>query len=277
MSTEYAAPDPAVAELVYRSEQESEREHRRLKDTSSDRLKAVVRDHREPEAARGNALLFLLTRRDPEMPTILLELFDDPNQNLWRSVIRAYRPDEPRIKEKLRRFLDDAHEQSWSGAALALARLQDSTILPRLQTWLLAGDRPHRNVAVQCLKAIDVPGAHALLRSGWDHGFADEEDRLVLAAALLDIGDLRGLAGLEAAARAAKGAWSVFAATSIYCHRSRRGLELMLGIIDDGDLEAQQSLVSQVWNFAKLPHAFTADGIHEARAWVESQLNGTAI
>ena len=48
----------------------------------------------------------------------------------------------------------------------------------------------------------------------------------------------------------------------------------MLGILDTGDLEAQQSLVSQIWNLTSLPHAFTADGVHEARAWIESQLAG---
>jgi hypothetical protein len=52
----------------------------------------------------------------------------------------------------------------------------------------------------------------------------------------------------------------------------RHHLELMLGIIDTGDLKAQQSLVNQIWNLTGLPHAFTADGIHEARVWIESQL-----
>ena len=86
------------------------------------------------------------------------------------------------------------------------------------------------------------------------------------------IGDKSGTAILETTARAARGTWSVFAATTIYFHDSRRGLETMLGILDRGDLEAQQSLVSQIWNRTNLPHAFTADGIHGARAWIESQL-----
>jgi hypothetical protein len=97
---------------------------------------------------------------------------------------------------------------------------------------------------------------------------------LVLAAALLDLGDKSGSAFLEATARAARGAWSVFAATTIYFHDSHLGLEFMLGILNTGDLDAQQSLVSQIWNLTSLPHAFTADGIHEARAWIESQLVG---
>jgi hypothetical protein len=272
MPVEYRAPDPGVAEFVYRSEQESERQVRRLKDASSDLLKTVARAAQEPEAARSNALLFLLMRRDPEMPAILLELFEDSNQHLWRQVVRSYRPDDARVKEKLRSLLDDGDEKNWSQAAVALARLQDQTLLPRLEAWLRIGDRPHRNVAVQCLKALDCPTARTLLRDCWDRGLGDEEDRLVLAAALLDLGDNSGSALLEATARAARGAWSVFAATTIWVHDSRSGLEFMLGILDTGDLRAQQSLVSQIWNLTSLPHAFTADGIHEARAWIDSQL-----
>ncbi|HJZ56065.1 MAG TPA: HEAT repeat domain-containing protein [Gemmataceae bacterium] len=234
----------------------------------------AARDPQEPEAARAQALLFLLTRRDPEMPGILLELFEDSNQRLWRLVVRSYRPDDPRVKEKLRRLLDDVDEQNWSEAAMALARLQDRTLLPQLEAWVRRADRPHRNAAVQCLKAFDSPRARSLLRDCWDRGLGNEEDRLVLAEALLDLGDNSGSAILEATARAARGAWSVVAATTIYCQDSRRGLEFMLGILDTGDLEAQQSLVSQIWNLTRLPHAFTADGIHEARAWIESQLAG---
>lgn len=272
MPVNYVAPDPAVAELVYRNQQESEQQHRRLRDMSSDLLKVVARDSLEPEAARAQALLFLLVRRDPEMPGILLELFEDPDQRLWRSVIRAYRPDDPRIKERLRRFVDEAQGQSWAAAALALARLRDRALLPRLEDWLRAGDRPHRNVAIECLKALDAPEARAALRDHWDRGPGDDEDRLVLAAALLSLGDPSGAALLDATARGAHGSWSVFAATSIYWHDSCRGLEFMRGILNTGDLEAQQSLVSQIWNLTSLPHAFTADGVHEARAWIESQL-----
>jgi hypothetical protein len=276
MPVDYVAPDPAVAEFVYRNEQESEQQCRRLRDVSSDLLKAIARDHNESELARANALLLLLMRRDPAMPEILLELLEDPDQRLWHTLIRSYRPDDQRVRERLRRFLDDVDERSWSEAASALARLQDRTLLPRLEKWLRAGDRPHRNVAIACLKALDLPEARFLLLDFWDRSLGDQEDRLVMARALLDLDDLRGVEVLESAARACKGSWSVFAATSIYTHDSRRGLELMLGILDAGDLEAQQSLVSQIWNFTRMPHAITADGIHEARVWIESQLGGNA-
>ena len=96
-------------------------------------------------------------------------------------------------------------------------------------------------------------------------------------AALLSLGDTCGLGLLESVAQRARGEWSVFAATSIYHFQSRRGLEHMLSILNVGDLGAKQSMVSQIWNYAHLPHAFTADGIHEARLWIERQLETLAI
>jgi len=192
-------------------------------------------------------------------------------------LLRSYRPNDDRIRDRLRRFLDDPREKSWSEAAVALARYQDQTILPQLESWLREGDRPRRNVAIECLKLLDVPEGRLVLRNFWDQNLGDEEDRLVVAAALLTLDDLRGLSHLESNARAAKASWSVFAATSIYFHDFRRGLELMLGILHEGDLEARQSLVSQIWNLTDLPHAFTADGIHEAQVWIESQLAGGAL
>ena len=129
MSVDYVAPDPAAAEHVYRSQKESERQHRRLRDASPELLKSVARDQNEPETARANALLFLLLRRESEMPDMLLELFEDPNQQLWTLIVRSYRPDDERIRDRLRRFLEDPREQNWSEAAVALARYQDRTIL----------------------------------------------------------------------------------------------------------------------------------------------------
>ena len=277
MPVDYVAPDPTVAEYVYRSQVESDRQHLRLSAAPSELLKAVARDQNEPVSARANALFFLLMRRDSEMPGMLLELFEDPNQKLWTMVVRSYRPNDERIRDRLRQFLDDPHEQSWSAAAVALARYQDQTIAPQLESWLREGDRPRRNVAIECLKLLDVLGGRLLLSDFWDRNLGDEEDRLVVAAALLTLDDPRGLSLLESTAQAAKGIWSVFAATSIYSHDSRHGLELMLGILHEGDLESRQALVNQIWNFTDLPHAFTADGIHEARAWIESELASQLI
>jgi hypothetical protein len=46
----------------------------------------------------------------------------------------------------------------------------------------------------------------------------------------------------------------------------------MLLILDHGNLEAKQAMVNQIWNFESLPHAFTADGLAEARVWAKTQL-----
>jgi hypothetical protein len=50
----------------------------------------------------------------------------------------------------------------------------------------------------------------------------------------------------------------------------------MLHILKEGDLEAKQGMVNQISNFENLPHAFTAGGCDEARAWVESQLESAS-
>ncbi len=47
----------------------------------------------------------------------------------------------------------------------------------------------------------------------------------------------------------------------------------MLHILEVGTLDAKQAMVLQTSTLAgHLPHAYTADGIHEARLWLESQL-----
>jgi hypothetical protein len=189
--------------------------------------------------------------------------------------IRSYRPPDPRLVARLRSLLDDPVARNWSGAAVALARMQDATLLPRLADWLMAADDARRNVAVQCLQTLDTPEAQQLLRDTWQRPDWEGEPRAVLATALLAQGDERGLGLLEADALRAEGAASVFAATSIFCHRRGRGLELMLHVLDHGNLEAKRSMVNQIWNFAQLPHAFTADGLSEARLWVEQQRHST--
>ena len=47
----------------------------------------------------------------------------------------------------------------------------------------------------------------------------------------------------------------------------------MRHVLDNGDLDAKHSMVNQIcYNFMHSPHAFTADGIHEARLWIERKL-----
>lgn len=270
--SDYEPPDPAVGEMVKQMTAESDRQHARLRDEPSSALKAVVRAANEPQAARANALVFLLVRRDEEMPEILLELFDDPDQQLWRTIVRSYCPDEPRVFARLWELLEDGNDQNWSEAACALARRGDETLLPTLEEWLQSPDRSRRNVAIECLKILDTPESHQVLRDFWDSGEGDEEDRLVIAAALFSVGDRRGHSTLESTACAAHGIWSVFAATSIYGRQRQEGLSMMKQILDQGDLEAKRGMINQIWNYARLPHAFSADGIHEARSWVTSEM-----
>jgi hypothetical protein len=267
------------AELAQHVEAESERQRRRVDDAPAELIKQILLDREEPTLARGNALLVLLQRRDPEMPDILLRLFDDPYQDLWLAAIRSYCPDDPRIIGRLRALLDDPRERVWCEAAGALARRQDQAILPRLLVWLERGDEPHRNVAIEYLLQLQQPEALRFLIDAWEAGGRDANDRVVLAITLLRWGDPRGLPYLEETARRADGAWSVAAATWIWNSRPSPGLVLMRRILDHGTLEAQRAMVSQVWNFSHSPHAFTADGLHDARSWVEQQQRelGTAV
>lgn len=276
MTDVYQAPDPEIAEFVHRTDAECDRQSERLEHASVEELKAVARNRGESNAARGVALLNLIGARDPEFTEILLELFDDPDQDLWRMAIVGARRDDPRIRAKLQSKLDDEDDQNWSEAAVALARRKDESLLPRFVAWLETGDESHRNVAVECLKFLKTPAAQAALQSFWDRGVGDDEIRLDVAAALFDLGDPRGRSLLDSVAQRGKGSWSVFAATSVYVVQPRDGLMLMLRILDHGDLEARQAMVNQIWNFAHLPHAFTVDGLAEARVWVERQLNEVA-
>ena len=167
---------------------------------------------------------------------------------------------------------DETDDQSWSAAACALARVRDDSILPKALEWLDRGDEPHRNVAIECLVQIGHADAVRHLVDAWEAGGRDENDRIVLAIALLRLGDRRGWPGLVASARRADSAWSVVSATRIGLSDPTLGLGLMRHILDAGALEAKRAMVSQIGNFAHLPHVFTADGIHEARLWVDQRL-----
>src|SRR5262245_60872179 len=84
--TVYVPPDPAVAERVKKEEQESAEHRRRLEHASPEQLRQVLLDVNEPELARGNALLLLLQRKDPELGAILPDLFED--KDMSRMAIR---------------------------------------------------------------------------------------------------------------------------------------------------------------------------------------------
>jgi hypothetical protein len=274
--------------MVHRGRVEMDRAQERLKDAPIERIKRVLHGARESPEARHYALGVLLKRHQgPEMTEALLRLFDDPMPELWQSAITSYclngslRPHvpsdawidpDPRVLERLREMLDERGGRAWSDAACALARVRDEAILPRALEWLDRGDEPHRNVAIECLVQIGHDDALRHLADAWEAGGRDEADRIVLAVALLRRGDRRGWPGLVEIARRADSAWYVVSATHIGFSDPALGLGLMLHILDHGSLEARRSMVSQIWNFAHLPHAFTADGIHEARLWVEERL-----
>jgi HEAT repeat protein len=265
-----------------------DRAHERFKNAPIEQTKGVLHNPGELPEARRYALKVLLTRRQAaEMTEALLRLFDDPMPDLWQSAIKSYclpeslRPHvppgawidpDPRVLERLRGMLDEPRGRSWSEAACALARVRDEAILPKALEWLDRGDEFHRNVALECLVQIGHADALRHLVDAWEAGGRNEGDRLVLAVALLRLRDRRGWPHLVEAARRADSAWSVMSTTHIATSDPALGLGLMLHILDHGSLEAKQAMVSQIWNFAHFPHAFTADGIHEARLWVEERL-----
>jgi hypothetical protein len=219
--------------------------------------------------ARSNALLLLLKRKDQELGVVLPDLFED--KAISHLAIR-YCPWSESVADKLRRLLNHPDSAVWAPAALALARHKDETIWHRLLDWLEQGDAGQKNVATDCMIKIDEQRAAAALQRAWDTGNGTEDEWLVLAAALLRLGDERGLGLLEETARQGHGAWAVFAATSIAPSRPALAYELMLRIADEGDLEAQQALVSHAWNMGRIPGAFTADGLTQARRWVAERL-----
>ncbi len=272
MTSAYEAPDRQFAEMVHRVDAESERQTKRLEHASAEELKSVVRDRSESNIARGTALLVLMCPRDPEWDDLLLELFDDPDQDLWRMAITSARLSDPRIRTKLLSLLDDPDDQNWSEAAIWLARSKEESLLTRFVDWLERGDEGHRNVAVECLNVLKTPAAQAALQGYWESGQGNDDVRLEVAGALLGMGDHRGRNLLETVAQRAEGVSSVVAATLIYLAEPGDGLSHMRKILDDGDLKARQMLVGQIRNFTHLPHAFTADGLSEARVWVQTQL-----
>ena len=268
--SEYIPPDPPVAHKVHRRDRESHQEYQRLEHAPAERLKEIVRNSAERRAARAQALLILAMRRDPEIQDILPELFEDPD--LGHSAIRHFPSADPKVVARLRGLLDHPRDDTWSEAAIALARAKDEVVRTRLLDWFHTGDEGHRNVAIEGLTLLAAPGTTELFGDSWAKGGRGEEDCLVLAAALLRLNDTRGQESLTAAAQKAEGLWSVFAATAIERYDAARGYRLMLWIVDRGDLQARRALVSHAWNMARLPHAFTADGIHETRLWIEQQL-----
>ncbi|HZU37022.1 MAG TPA: hypothetical protein VFA18_13970 [Gemmataceae bacterium] len=265
----YKEPDPALAEMIYRQEQDSQAHARRLRDELAERLRAVLRDPGESQTARDYAVLYLFQRKDQQTQALLPALFADPD--VGEHAIQFCQPLTDEARRLLRTLLHAPPVRIRVAAAKKLARAKDETIRPVLLEWFNGQEPGLRNAAMTLLVQFDLEQARLVLRQRWDAGdrTIQPEDRLVLAAFLLQLGDPCGVPLLEQTARRAEGNAAVFAAFELRAHDRQRARTLLLHIADDGDLEAKQSLVSQVWNLTKSPHAFTADGIHEARQWIE--------
>ncbi|WP_010582041.1 HEAT repeat domain-containing protein [Schlesneria paludicola] len=283
MAQDYEALDPLFGDLVHRANFQSDEDARQLENALSAELKTVIRDTDATQSKRMNALMFLRIQKDPEFLDVVLDLFDDPDQHLWH-VIHPSKSmlQDSRLRQKYMEKLDGPDLKNSGEAAVALAIAGEVCLFPRFADWLDNGDEPHRNVAIEALRLLNAAESLAVLQQFWDEGKGDEDTRLSVAGALFDSGDPRGRDFLETIALQAKGLASVAAATSVYVagrcreipvgpHR-QDGLKLMLHILNDGDLEAKQGMVNQIWNFERLPHAFTADGRDEAVVWVGSQL-----
>jgi hypothetical protein len=292
--TDYIPPDPSVAEWVYQQRAAEKERARRLQSTSPQQLKHLVRDRNEPTILRASAMSKLAfsscdrplvpfsCRGDPEVPDILLGLLSEPEPEMRRLALQFahFCWSDPRVVEKVRSLLDDTDLYVYAEAAMVLARKRDKAVLPYLLTWFHGGDEPHRNMATACLRFMKTPEAHRALRESWEQGGRSEWDRVGLASALLWSGDSCGVPFLEEVARRADGVWSGVAATALYGTSAyhAEGLKLMRWVLDHGTLEAKQWMVGQIYNLARplLEHAFTADGIHEARCWIDQHLQETA-
>jgi hypothetical protein len=269
---EYIPPDPAWGEMVRKSDQESDEQRQRLENEPSDNLRAVMLDTNETEAARGNALGLLLMRTDPQTQQLLPPLFEDAK--IGHLAIRYCHPDNQAGVKRLRSLLTSSNQRTRTMAAIALANAKDNSVKPVMLAWFSGQDQGDRNVAMQALTELDEPAALELFRQSWEAGDRKDslEDRLCLAERMLNLGDNRGMKLLATVGREAKGAWSSFAGFTLLSHDPTLACEVLLHILDDGDEEAKQSVVSQVWNFERNPNAFNAEGLHEARQWIERQV-----
>jgi HEAT repeat protein len=264
--------------------------NRRLRAASPEQLKQFARDANEPAVARTAALARLevselghpVVPLDPEVPDILLGLLGDPDPEARRMALQCSSSVwfDPRVVERVHSLLDDPDVYVHVEAATVLAMRHDETVLPYLLRWFHGDDQPHRNAATQGLRLLDTPESRRVLREGWAQGGRSEEDRIGLAMTLLMAGDPCGVPLLKDVARRADSDWSCAAAEILYHSAAHQtdSLELMREILDRGSLEAKRHMVGWISNrsWPRLSHAFTADGIHEARCWIDQQLQAGA-
>ena len=273
MTADYEAPDPQIAEFVDRMNQEGHKQSARLKDATPDQAWLIAIDSTESQAARMEALSILFRHRDPRVSALQLQLLDDPDQQIWKSIFSTYRTDSSQLRSALHQRVLASDVQTASYAAIILARFNDESLLPVIQPWLHATEREWRIAAIASLGHFKSAGAQSILTTLWNDGWGDEEDRRDLATKLTAAGNLAAREHLTSVATAANDSWSVACATQIYFVDPRAGLKLMLHIFESGDLEAKQGIVGQVSSLlGHLPHVYTYDGLVEARQRVEQEL-----
>lgn len=282
--TDYVPPDPSLAEYVHNKNEEMLSYRRRLEPLSDEELKAIVRNQDEGDT-RPWALGILMERlarargldtdsRRAQLAEMLDDFLEDPHPQIAKMAAHRYGPLTEQQAGRIYKMIDSSHDQVKAASVMTLARNKDERLLPKLLEWFHGSNEGYRNIAIQALAALGIDRGDDELRKAYDEGGRDERDRVVLAIALLGMGDDRGVDYLKDVARRAKGQWSCVAATGLYRPPDPDvGLQLMLHILDRGDNEAKQWMVNQIcFNFIQSPHAFTVDGIHEARLWVQRKL-----
>ena len=269
---DYQPPPPEVAEYVYEANAECERQRQRLEGASAQTAWTIATNRGESTAARMEAILVLARKRDPRMTELILSLFDDPDTDVWSGVIRSFHPDDPRIRERLRERAQSEDIGAAAEALCVLAMMKDECALTVCRDWL-TGAQGQRNAAVEALRILGSGEAKKLLESRWDEELPSDEDRHALAFALVQFGHPSAIVHAQRRAELADDDWAVAAATSIYISDKPTGLRLMRKILDEGQLAARQGMVGQISSLAgHLLHEYTADGIYEARLWVEKQI-----
>ena len=94
----------------------------------------------------------------------------------------------------------------------------------------------------------------------------------MLAVGLLRLGDRVGWTFLVDLARRADRYSATWAAETILKHDPALGLDLIGHILDHGaTLQVRWGMIEKIAAAAGLPHVWTADGLAEARNWVEQQ------
>jgi hypothetical protein len=119
---------------------------------------------------------------------------------------------------------------------------------------------------------LERDACRRLLREAWDAGDRDDEDRVTLAVGLLGLGDRVGWTFLVELAGRADHYAAVWAAETVMEHDPALGLDLMRQILDHGTtFKVRWGMVERIANAAGLRHVWTADGLAEARCWLEQQ------